>query len=247
MLARSLSINGHFRALPIVDLPSSVELKNLVQEKAKANLSDSFLVCWPKVVLGDREHWLSSHAAGACAAVDAENGDIPFRSPSNSRLQITGAKNDQGEVWLDTQKAQMANANGVVTAINFIGGWKLWGNRLGCYPDETDVKETFVPIRRLFNWVGATLIRTFWSELDSPISRRALSTVIDSSNLFLASLKGRQALLDGRVEYLDSENPTTDVMDGRIRFHCYLTPPSPAEQIEFMLEYDPNAIKTLFA
>ena len=35
-------------------------------------------------------------------------------------------------------------------------------------------------------------------------------------------------------------------MDGVIRFHTWMTPPSPARQIENILEYDPSYIQTLF-
>jgi hypothetical protein len=48
------------------------------------------------------------------------------------------------------------------------------------------------------------------------------------------------------VEYLDTENPTTDVMYGIARFHVYMTPPSPNREIDFILEYDPSYIQTLF-
>ena len=35
-------------------------------------------------------------------------------------------------------------------------------------------------------------------------------------------------------------------MDGIITFHVYVTPPSPAREIEFVLEYDPDYLATLF-
>lgn len=36
-------------------------------------------------------------------------------------------------------------------------------------------------------------------------------------------------------------------MDGIVRWHIYLTPPSPARELEFTLEYDPDYLNTLFA
>ena len=44
----------------------------------------------------------------------------------------------------------------------------------------------------------------------------------------------------------ETENPTHDLMDGISRFHVYVTPPSPNREIEFILEYDPTYIQTLF-
>ena len=41
-------------------------------------------------------------------------------------------------------------------ALNFAGGWKAWGNRLGSYPTNTDPKDNFIPVRRMFDYVGNT-------------------------------------------------------------------------------------------
>ena len=53
-------------------------------------------------------------------------------------------------------------------------------------------------------------------------------------------------LVDSNVEFLDTENPTTDLMDGIVKFHLYVTPPGPAREIDFILEYDTAYLKTLF-
>ena len=46
------------------------------------------------------------------------------------------------------------------------------------------------------------------------------------------------------MEFLSEENPVTDILGGSIRFHVYLAPFTPAEDIEFTLEFDPTAIET---
>jgi hypothetical protein len=45
---------------------------------------------------------------------------------------------------------------------------------------------------------------------------------------------------------LRDENPVTDLMDGKIRFHVFLGFISPAEQIEFILEYDPAYLQLIY-
>ena len=37
---------------------------------------------------------------------------------------------------------------------------------------------------------------------------------------------------------LESENPLTALMAGRAKFHVYLTPPAPLQQMDWVLEYD---------
>ena len=42
----------------------------------------------------------------------------------------------------------------------------------------------------------------------------------------------------GRVEFREDENSLTALMAGKAKFHIYLTPPSPLQEMEFTLEYD---------
>lgn len=70
------------------------------------------------------------------------------------------------------------------------------------------------------------------------MNRRLLDNIVDSCNIWMNGLVGSGYLLGARAEVLDSENPVTDLMAGIIRVHLYLTPPSPAQEIDFVLEYD---------
>ena len=99
----------------------------------------------------------------------------------------------------------------------------------------------------MFNWVGATLITSFWSKIDEPTNKRLIETIVDSANIWLNGLTAMGALLGGRVEFREDENTTTDLMDGKLYFHVYMTPPAAARDIEFVQEYDPEYISTLFA
>ncbi len=248
MAAKSGNINGVFKAICLVDLPESVDLYTEAPAyKENNNLTDEQMtVCWPKVRLGGDEYWLSTQLAGLICQTDAGHDDIPYKSPSNERLQMTAAVANGNEVWLGQDQAAYLNGNGIVTALNFIGGWKCWGNRTGAYPGVTDVKDAFLPIRRMFNWIDNTLTLTWWQAVDAPATRRLVETVIDSNNLWFNGLAAREYILGGRVEFDASENPTTDLMDGIIKFHVFVTPPSPAEEINYIVEYDPAYIGTLF-
>ncbi len=249
MHAKAGNINGHFKAVAVVDIDSDTVTKytDVAATKNTNNLTDEqLIVCWPKVSLGDVEYWLSSQVAALNCLVDSDNGDIPYTSPSNKNLQMDKAIANGVAIELGPDQAGYLNGQGIVTALNFIGGWKCWGNRTGCYPGVTDVKDAFIPIRRMFNWTANTIILTYWQKVDFPVNRRLIETIMDSVNIWLNGLAGRQFILGGRVELLEDENPTTDLMDGVIKFHVYLTPPSPARELDFILEYDPAYLQTLF-
>lgn len=251
MKAKEHNICGHFNAISLSDIPTT-EVKTYTQASEWKNKNnyvdkDGFLG-WPLLKLGTSKYHLMTQLASLMNYTDSQHDDIPYYSPSNKSLQADGACLADGtEVFLNNAQAAYLNGQGIITAINFIGGWKAWGNRSTAYPSNTDVKDTFITNRRMFNWVGNTLITTFWSKIDDPTNKRLIETVVDSANIWLNGLTAKGALLGGRVEYREDENTKTDVMDGKIHFHVYITPPAPAREIDFIQEYDPDYISALFA
>ena len=252
MEAKAGNINNHFTALALTDIPAdsngAEKYTDVPAWKTNNGFTGAKLVaCWPRVSLGERRMRMSLHVAAANLVVDAESDGIPYRSPSNTDMQGDGLALANGdEVTLGPDMANFLNGQGVVTGLNFIGGWKIWGNRTTAYPGSTDPKDTFIPVRRMFSWAGNTIVTTFWQRVDFPLRRRLIETVTDSANIWINGLTAREYLLGGRVEFQSAENPTTDLMDGIARFHVYLTPPSPARELDFVLEYDPEYLQTLF-
>lgn len=250
MRAKGRNINGHFNAISLCDIPTDevVDYTSAAKWKNDNNVADGQqIVCWPKVKLGAEQFHLSTQVAGVICQTDATNGNVPYVSPSNKSMQGTATVLEDGtEIFLGSDNAAYLNGQGIVTGLNFIGGWKVWGNRTSVYPGVSDPKDAFIPIRRMFNWVGNSLILTFWQRLDFPLNRRQIDTVVDSANIWLNGLVAQQQLNGARVEFLETENPVTDLMDGIARFHVHLTPPSPNREIDFILEYDPSYLEGLF-
>lgn len=250
MAAKAANINEHFTAISIIDVPTDT-VKQYTDVPAWKNTNNVIdpkqVVCFPLLALDGVVYHQSTQLAGLLGQVDGNNGDVPYVSPSNKNYQMTSAVLADGEeVWLSPEIASYLNGQGVVTALNFIGGWVCWGNRTACYPGNQDVKESFISVRRMFSWVANTLVQNFWQRVDAPLNRRQIDTIIDSANQWLNGMTARQYILGGRVEFLETENPTIDLMDGKARFHVYITPPSPNREIDFVLEYDPQYIETLF-
>lgn len=250
MAAKAANINESFEAIAIIDAPTLKvkQCSEVAEWKNNNNITDPLQICcWPCLSLSGVLFHQSTQLAGVLGLTDSNNDDVPYVSPSNQNYQMTASVLEDGtEVWLGQDNAAYLNGQGVVTALNFIGGWKCWGNRTACYPGNTDVKDAFIAIRRMMGWVGNTLVQSYWQRLDAPLNRRQIDTIVDSANLWLNGLAARQYILGGRVEFLDTENPTTDLMDGIARFHVYVTPASPNREIDFTLEYSPEYIKTLF-
>lgn len=250
MATKAGSINELFRAKALIDIDSSssgaTSYTAAITEKSGSNLVDADeLLCWPMLKLGDYQFHMSTQLAGLMAQVDTGNGGCPYESPSNKNFQCDAMVLEDGtEVNLTLAQANILNSNGINTALNFMGGWCAWGNYTACYPSNTDVKDYFIPVSRMFDWVANTLIRTFWSKLDKPMNRRLLDTIMDTANIWLNGLVGSGYLLGARAEMLENENPLTDLMAGIVKIHIYMTPPSPAQEIDFTLEYDVSYVQS---
>lgn len=251
MAAKAGGINGMFGSKAIIDIPSGVggaaAYGDVLAYKNSNSLTDeNQILCWPKITFGGKTYHYSTHLAALMAVTDANFG-APYVSPSNKTLLADGLITGGGaEVNLTLDQANTLNTQGVVTALNFMGGWKAWGNYTACYPAANDVKDTIICISRMFDWVRNTTIQTCWNYVDMPMNRRVIDNIIDMLNIWLNGLTGSGYLLGGRVEMLEDENPPTNLMQGVVKFHVFITPPSPAQEVNFTLEYDINYLTEAF-
>ena len=76
----------------------------------------------------------------------------------------------------------------------------------------------------------------------SPSRWQTFPRLRGGDSIWLNGLVGAGYLLGARVEMLESENPLTSLMAGKIKLHIYMTPPSPAQEIDFVLEYDADYV-----
>jgi phage tail sheath protein FI len=253
LAAKAPLISGAFKTMALTDL--STDRADIASaEAAPAWKTDNGfgsaqqLACWPKSKNGDDVFHVSTVAACVANLTDADNDNLPFASPSNKTVIGTSAVlDDDTEVLLTRDQANALNAQGIVTLLNGFNGWRLWGNRTAGYPATTDVKDAFIPIRRMFNWIANTIILTTDANIDAPISRRMVDLIVGTITSWLNGLVAAGALVDGKIEFRSNENPTESLSDGKIAWHVTLTPPSPAEEQEYILEYDPTALSELFS
>ena len=251
MGVKAANINSLFEGKALLDADCS-EVRHYTDVPAWKKKQNIFqktqLLCWPMCGLGEREFHKSVQAAGLMATVDTDNGGCPAESPSNKNLQIDRTILADGtEVLLNPDQANYLNSQGIVTAMNFIGGFVLWGDETACFPANRDPKDYFINVSRMFAWVANSVILTYWKKCDKNLNRRLIDSIVDSINIWLNGLKNEEKILGGRVEFREDENSLVSLMDGKAVFHIYLTPCSPAREIEFVLEYDVGYLSELFA
>lgn len=258
MQAKTKEVSGVFRANCIVDVcckpgehsgdDTAAKYSDVKSRKEKQALTDpNCYAVWLYAKVGDVIYSGSSLASALTAYTDAANSDTPNVSPSNKAISISAAcLSDGTEVVLDQDQANTVNSFGVATWLN-VNGFRLWGNNTVAYPSTTDPKDRWFSCRRFLNWAGNTFILTYFQKVDSPLNKPLIEAIVDSERIRGNSFVARGVCARYEIAYLEEENPTTELLNGHVKFHQYCSPFPPAENIEDCLEFDANALSTALA
>ena len=237
-------LNTVFQARALIDGDTeAAAVYSKVPEWKKENgiVNETEILCWPMAKYGGKTYHLSTHVAAAMAP--GEKDECPSDSPSNYAVKIAAlVRADGTEVVLNLEKANYLNANGIVTALNFVGGFRAWGNYTAAYPDNQDPRSCWIPVARMFDWVSNSLILSYWSRVDRKLNRRLCESIADTVGQWLNRLSSGGHLYGGRVEFLAEENPDENIMAGILRPHVYMAPPAPAQEIDWIVEYDASYV-----
>lgn len=244
--AKSESINGVFQCENLIDIDTNLAKKYTDCKEVKENnglIDKHSILLYPMLKIGEKIYHYSTVYGALTAYTDASNDDIPNLSPSNKLLGISGTVLEDGtEVNLDQPQANILNSQGIVTAINN-NGWKSWGNNMACYPSNTDPKDRWISSRRFFSWWGNSFILTYSSKVDDPTNYRLIESICDSENIKGNSYVAQGKCAGAKIEFIEKENPITEILNGKIQFRQYLAPYTPAEDILNILEFSPDMIK----
>ena len=247
LAAKCEEINGVFTCECVLDIDSSEEgatkytdCKDWKDKNGYTNKHTALV--WPQAKFGEKQYAFSAIFAALTQYTDANNDDVPNLSPSNKLIGITGMVLADGtEVTLDQTQANVLNGAGIVTAIN-VNGWRTWGNNTAAYPATTDPKDRWFCCRRFFSWWGNSFILTYFQKVDDPANFRLVESIVDSENIRGNSYASQGKCAGARIEYREDENPITDILNGKVQFHQYLAPYTPAEDILNVLEFDPDML-----
>lgn len=246
LAAKSESINGVFRCENVVDLDTETTRLYTDCEDAKKNmgLSDPHtIVCWPMGQIENKIYHMSAVYAAVAAEQDIKNDDVPNLSPDNKLTQLTGTVLKDGTpVLLDSERANVLNGNGIVTAINN-SGWRIWGNNTAAYPEITDVKERWICCRRFFSWWGNQFIMTYNEKVGDPSNKKLIESICDSENIRGNGYVSQGKCAGIKIEYLEEENTAEDLMNGQITLRQHLAPYTPAEDILNILSFSPEMLR----
>lgn len=244
MATKAAAINGLFKGKAVVDIDTASTAADTYDDVATYKAANGYtdenmIVCWPLAKINDKTFNMSTLICGKLSEIDADNDNVPYESPSNKSLPISGCVNAAGaEVLLSIQQADTVSYTaGVVTAINY-DGWVVWGNYTGCKGVSTDVAKVFICTNRMMDYICNTFVNTYWAYLDRPLTRVLIDAVVNEFNSFLAGLTGEGKLYGGEISYVEDNNSTENLIAGHFRLDCKVASPVPAQRIDMFVEFD---------
>jgi len=251
MCSKAKNLGYGFTCIALADLPTKgqyANYRNLPKWKNDNSYVDSYsFLTWPCVAIGDRIFHGSTRLAGMFGEVDGKNGGLPYEQASNKTLSMTEMCDEDGNVipMLSEEQANYLNENGIGSWINF-DGWRSWGVETAAFPGNTDIKDFERSVRRMFSYVQNVVNRTMRQEVDKPITRLLIDSILLTANEYLNTLKSRNAIIGGFVEFLQSDNSNQGILSGQLYFRVHLTPPNAAKALIFDFVYDPDLLSGLF-
>ena len=245
------------RGIGIVDAPVGTTVQEAIAGRGASGTinfntsSDRIILCYPHLKVYDSKsdttvlEPYSQRLAGVIAAKDIEKGY--HWSPSNTEiLGIVGVEKQLTSMINDpSSEVNTLNEAGIVTVFNSYGsGIRTWGNRSAAYPSSTYVTN-FINIRRTADIIHESVEYSMLQFIDFPIDNGLIDAITESVNMFIRTLIGRGALIDGKCSFNPDKNPTTELANGHLLFDIEFMPPTPAERITFESFIDINLLKSL--
>ena len=245
MQAKTDYLNEVFQTFAAIDIDTDqAKVYTKVEEiKDQTGInSNNAVALWPMVSIDGKKAYYSAVWAAMAAYTDAQNGDRPYKSPSNELIGITATVLQDGtEIRMDTSQAAVLNGAGIVTAIND-DGWRSWGNNTACYPTNQDPKDRWICCRRMMIWYRVHFIRQYKSKVDNPYDSVLVDDLVDSENVYLNGLTSSGYIAGGVISYDEAENTTEDIMNGHVTFQTRIAFWTPAEYIKNNIVFDPDIL-----
>lgn len=262
MITYTTSINGHWDAYCVADLPITDATGAAVDtiEKAKAwrttNGYDSEKsdIMWPqwKDARTSRIYHLSTLAIVNYMITDYSHDSNPFESCSNkeipSGMQYFG-KTSKNQGFDQATATADLNAYGIGTAVFWGGKCVLWCGHTAKYAFGKDIDVRAIDshyIRMLFHCTNGFQRRQA-SNVDKPFNRHLKDTILVNEQEIIDSYISQGGLLDGsQILFLESSNPESDLINGDFIFDIPVTVTPRAKSLTGRVAYTDAGLRSLY-
>lgn len=250
LLELSKNIGGQWDSIIYTDLDPSISNYNQALEKKSTEGISSIdeKLCWPMGKMQGKNVFMSILAIVRTQQTDVKNGGVPCETPSNKIIDISGLVNDSGEtVRLNIEIANKLNSKGITTALFYGGKWVLWGPHMSNfeYGETNKPEELFDVNRRMDIYLNNDFKKRNADKIDSPMSRNDIDALINTEQIRLNALVSEGKLLFGSISFKNSNNISSDLMQGNFIFDTVTTATIPAKSLTQRIQYSSQGIKDM--
>lgn len=259
MVATVTKLNGHWDGFVNADIPLTdgsdpiVTIAQAIAWKAENGYTaENSKVYWPQVKDGSgRVFHLSTVATATMLATDLSNDSVPFESPSNKEIMATaqyfGA--NSANRGFDQETANTLNEQGITTACFWAARWVLWGPHTAAYAynGSMDARAVFDVNMRMLMHITNGFQLDHGTEIDQPMTPQDRDSVLSTERERLDTLKGIGALIgDPVVEFVESENPVSNMVNGDFAWHFNVTNTPPFKSATGRVTYTDEGFQAFF-
>jgi len=228
VLAEQIKAIGYAAAPQQTTLSKAIEGRGPLGSINFQTSSDRMMLFYPYVLglLGVES--LATHAAGLRMKTDVEQG-YWYSSSNRDLLGVTGIEMPLTARADDPQSdTNRLNEKGITTVFNSYGtGYRLWGNRLACFPTVSHIKN-FEVAQRTGDVIDESIRRFELQYIDRPIDDALIDSLLGSIRTYLGTL---QSIVGYSVD-LDYDYDLVDAFSkGQVPIKYEYTPKLPAERI----------------
>lgn len=170
---------------------------------------------------------LATHAAGLRMKTDVEQG-YWFSISNRELLGVTGLEIGLTARVDDPQsETNRLNEKGITTVFNSYGtGYRLWGNRLACFPTTSHIKN-FEVAQRTGDLIDESIRRFELQYIDRPIDDALIDSLTEGIRTYLGTVRG----IVGYSVSLDYDYDLVDAFSkGQVPIVYDYTPKLPMER-----------------
>lgn len=227
-------MNGHWMAYCFTDIPleEAATIEEAIAWKQENGYNSKYeTVCWPQVITNTGETYhLSTLSVWRQMMVDFSHDSVPFETASNKA--VPGVKQYFGDgaknAGFDKQRGNALNEKGIRTVCPHNGQLVLWGGHTAAftYGATTDANVIFDTNIMMQNYILNSFQRENGENVDKPmIPRQLKDDILNREQDKLDDLVARGALIgDPQCVFLESENSTTDMVNGDFKWNHIYTP-----------------------
>ena len=225
-------------------VPEAVDTIALAQawKTAHGYTNERSKVCWPMVENNTAQQFhLSTMATVELMRADFTHNSVPMETCGNKAIpaikQYFGNSTNAG---FDQSTANELTQKGITTAVAWAGRFVLWGNHTAAYTYGADVdpRAIFdVNVRMLYYKLN-DFQREWAHDIDKPMTRAMKDRIIVREQEKLDNDVRRGAFIGSpKIVFSETENPTTDLMNGDFRFDGLMTPTPPGKSFTMVIAY----------